>query len=355
MPYKRKILFWLLQIFYWSLYFIYSIQFVHNYEYYLRNAIPSHLLVYLFFFCYMGIPFSLILRFTYNKIRARSNSLPLLIITIVAGSILLAHLWFLEVIILDNIVEYLGHRVHPYTWQYYGWEIFSASMLLVGWSSLYLLIKFWEEWNEQKSISENAVLLAENAQLKMLRYQLNPHFLFNSLGSLRALIREDQDRAINMVTKMSEYMRYSLLSKSHTKVPLDEELEAIRNYLEIEKVRFDDKIEILYNINQRARKFLVPGFILHPVVENALKYGMQTSPFPLVININVTLYKSKLIVEIINSGSWCISKDNSMGTGTGLQNVQNRLKVTYPKTHKFKIDKLKGTVRVLIEIENDEE
>ena len=104
-----------------------------------------------------------------------------------------------------------------------------------GWSILYFGIKYGNEWILEKERADKANLLAQSAQLQMLRYQLNPHFLFNSLNSIRALINEDQKASKEMVTELAEFLRYSLTSKDFANVPLREEIEAIQHYLSLEK------------------------------------------------------------------------------------------------------------------------
>ena len=100
----------------------------------------------------------------------------------------------------------------------------------------------------------------------MLRYQLNPHFLFNALNSLRALVDEDEKNARQMVTELSEFLRYSLISKDLNNVPLKKEIEAIRNYLAIEKKRYEEKLEVVINIDPSTESCYLPSFLIHPVV-----------------------------------------------------------------------------------------
>jgi len=345
-------IFWIIQIIVWSLYFYYTIRIVHDYNFYLKKSPPIHYFFYLICFCYFGIPLTMIMRYLINKVRRKKPGIPVFIITILLGSIALANVWFLEIVLLDSIVARYGYPITPYTLKYYGWEILPATLLLVGWSAIYLFIKFWEEWNEQKIIAGNALLLAENAQLKMLRYQLNPHFLFNALGSLRALIRQDQDKAIMMVSKISDFMRYSLISKTDTKVPLADELEAVMTYLEIETIRFADKLKIDFQIDEDVKQHKVPGFILHPLIENAIKYGMDSKFLPLHIEIKAFQKNNTLTLEVANSGKWKYADDYKTGTGTGLQNIRNRLRAVYPDNSKLIIQKSDGWVRVIIEIIN---
>ncbi len=127
----------------------------------------------------------------------------------------------------------------------------------------------------------------------MLRYQLHPHFLFNALNSLRALIGEDADKARNMVTALSGFLRYSLLPTDAQEVALREELTSIRRYLEIEQIRFEDRLLVSFEVEPAAEGCRIPGFLLHPLVENAVKYGAQSGASPLRVRIAASAAESQ--------------------------------------------------------------
>ncbi len=229
-------------------------------------------------------------------------------------------------------------------------------IIFVLWSTLYFAIKFWLDWQSQKEKVEKANSLAQEAQLQMLRYQLNPHFLFNSLNSIRALVDEDGKSAKEMITELSEFLRYSLINDNNSFKPLKNELEAIKHYFSIEKKRFEEKLEITYNIDKKAENYKVLSFLIQPFVENAIKYGMQTSPMPLKINISANINVNKLIINIKNSGRWIDDQRETFaskqwkGTGKGLENVKMRLENAYPGKHKLEIEKNEEYVRVILEI-----
>jgi LytS/YehU family sensor histidine kinase len=244
------------------------------------------------------------------------------------------------------------------TTQYYLSNTFSKSFTLVTWSAIYFGITLWIEWNIQKERTERATLLAHSAQLQMLRYQLNPHFLFNALNSIRALIEEDKQKARNMITELSEFLRYSLISRKQDTIPLRHELEAIGHYLEIEKKRFEEKLEINFKIDPAADEFPILSFLIHPLVENAVKYGMQTSPLPLKILLSAQVSNGTLKLEVSNTGKWIDpssqSLEKSEGTGTGLENVRLRLQNAFPDSHQLDIVEEKGQVRIILQIGKEE-
>lgn len=212
------------------------------------------------------------------------------------------------------------------------YSTFLNVMIFVSWSILYFAIKYWRQYQYEKGRAEKAAYMAQTAQLQMLRYQLNPHFLFNSLNSISALIDEDRKASKEMVRELADFLRYSLVSRNFSVVPLREELEAIRLYLSIEKKRFEDKLEILYQVDPEVTEFPVLSFILHPLVENAVKYGMKTSPLPLKVTVSAVIRHEKLMLMVENSGTWVepSDADESKSTGVGLKNVRQRLSNTFP-------------------------
>lgn len=224
--------------------------------------------------------------------------------------------------------------------------------MLTAWSMLYFGIKFWFDISAQKEKAQKADLLAQSAQLQMLRYQVNPHFLFNSFSSLRALIRKNSKAAADMVGKLSEFYRYSLITKSNSEVPLKNEIEAIQYYAEIEKIRFDEKVEFNFEIDPESEEYLIPSFIIHPIFENAVKYGILTTKLPLKIFLKTSLEKQTLKIEIINSGKWYKSPNNAekRGTGTGLNNIRNRLNLLYPEKYNLDVFEKDGFVFATLEI-----
>jgi LytS/YehU family sensor histidine kinase len=212
------------------------------------------------------------------------------------------------------------------------------------------VIKFWIESKAQKETTEKAILLAQSAQLQMLRYQVNPHFLFNSLSSLRALIRDNQKKAEEMILLISKFLRYSLISKKNNQVRLKEEISALRHYFEIERVRFGDKLITNINVEKSTEELLIPSFLIHPIIENAIKYGMDTSSMPLKIDLNASFKNSQLQIDVINSGKWINKNRHTSGTGTGLKNVKQRLDLAYSENYTFDIIKNDDSVHVRIRI-----
>ena len=188
----------------------------------------------------------------------------------------------------------------------------------------------------------------------MLRYQLNPHFLFNSLNSIRALVEADKETAKVIITELSEFLRYSLISRNYSNVPLKDEIEAIKHYFAIQKIRYEERLEVNFDIQNEAEEYPVLSFLIYPVIENAVKYGMETSSMPLKIDLGAKIFNSTLIINVRNSGKWLDKKqtpdENKTGTGTGIENVKQRLENAFPGNYRFETIKEENSVNVIIEI-----
>ncbi len=230
-------------------------------------------------------------------------------------------------------------------------------LVVLLWSLGYLGTRQWVARRRQREQILKADALAHEARLQMLRYQLNPHFLFNALNSIGALAAEDPARVQTMVSELSAFLRYSLLDPTSFVVPLADELRAVQHYLAIEQIRFEEDLEVSYAVDAAAAERTVPAFILLPLVENAVKHGQVTSPTPLRVRIYATVKGDVLSIEVANTGDWIDSEaraqSKSTSTGTGLRNLRQRLAEQYPARHRFEHSEQNGWVVACIEIHQD--
>jgi two-component system, LytTR family, sensor kinase len=298
----------------------------------------------------IGLLTSLPLRPLFRRLRARGLSHAITILVAAVASFGLANLWLL---LYDGLLHWSGAL--PFEgWESYSKGVLNKTPVLLAWSALYLGIKHQQDLQMERERALRATALATEAQLEMLRYQLQPHFLFNSLNSLRALIAEDPVRAREMVTELSDFLRYSLLAQGAAEVPLAEEVASVRRYLTLERVRYEERLQVAFEVDPAAESRTVPSFLLHPLVENAVKYGIRTSVAPLRVRVAARTEGSRLLVEIANTGRWCEPPDAALdsGLGVGLANVRQRLARLYPERHVFEVGQEDGWVRARIELVN---
>ena len=192
--------------------------------------------------------------------------------------------------------------------------------------------------------------LVKETELKMLRSQINPHFLFNSLNSISSLTITDPEKARDMVVKLSEFMRYALSRKDEQPVSLQNELENMRLYLDIEKVRFGEKLTTEENIETNCLNFKIPVLLLQPLYENAVKHGVYESTESVRIITNAKIIDGYF--EITISNNYDPAPSLKRGTGTGLLNVSRRLELFYGNKASIKTTKENGiyTVNMYIPI-----
>ena len=227
----------------------------------------------------------------------------------------------------------------PANWTGYFWGVSRIYYIFLCWICLYFGIKFYKGMQEAKQRALILATLAQEAQLKMLRYQLNPHFLFNTLNTISTLILDQQNLlATEMLTRLSKFLRYSLESDALQKVSLEQELEALNLYLNIEKVRFGKRLRLHYDIEDGAYNCLIPSLILQPITENAIKYAVSRSRDGGTISVSARRNEGKLYLSISDDGPGLApTRPSQSGTGVGLKNTVERLREFYGSEQSFEM------------------
>ncbi len=217
----------------------------------------------------------------------------------------------------------------------------TASMtIMLAWSVLYFAIKSYRIFQDVRESALKSAAMAHEAQLKMLRYQLNPHFLFNTLNAISTLVLEQNTELANrMVTKLSSFLRYSLDNDPLQKITLKQELQALQLYLDIEKVRFEDRLSLQLNIEETAQDALIPSLLLQPLVENAIKYGIARAEHGGHLSISARVFAGDLLIELSDDGPGCELVDGQIpdANGVGLSNTRERLATLYGAEHSIKL------------------
>jgi sensor histidine kinase YesM len=205
---------------------------------------------------------------------------------------------------------------------------------------------------EQKRKKELARLQTEKEALEKLRYQLNPHFLFNALASIRGAVLRDKDVARDLISHLAEFSRLALSRGSMDTLAITEELEVIGHYLTMEQIRYGDYLTVSVEVEPEVGNFEVPAMVLQPLVENAVKYGSRTSPDFLAVSITAKMQPpDRVRLTISNSGNWVEpgTTDSRYSTGTGIANIKQRLEKYYSGRFRFETSAEGG--QVIIEID----
>jgi hypothetical protein len=223
-----------------------------------------------------------------------------------------------------------------------------------------LAIRLYHLISRHRTELAQALIEAEKAQLEMLRYQLNPHFLFNTLNSIQYLIPENPPLASKMVLMMANFCRASLFRRGEQWSTLDAEMRLVEEYLEIEKVRWGDTLLANVDTPAEARTYRLIPFLLQPLVENAVKYGQMAEVTPLQIRVCGFPQESELVLEVRNTGHWIEAGDHPPGkisTKVGLENLKKRLAKNYGSRARLERESREGWVimRLIVPVIEKEE
>ena len=218
--------------------------------------------------------------------------------------------------------------------------LFLNFTVLAGWSALYFGINFYLIVEDQIDQMEHLENQASSAQLAMLRYQLNPHFLFNTLNSISTLVLLKQtERANAMLSRLSSFLRYTLANEPTAHVTVAQEVETLKLYLEIEKMRFEDRLRPRFEIDPLAEKARLPSLLLQPLVENAIKYAVTPQEDGAEICLSVRLVGERVLLGVSDTGPGLMPSKSrpSLSTGVGIANIRERLAQAYGPDHRFDV------------------
>lgn len=219
----------------------------------------------------------------------------------------------------DEYTKYLGDSI---AWRSALGVMYYSVIILV-----YYLIRYYYDLNERMQQQSQLETMLKESELEMLKSQINPHFIFNSLNSISSLTITAPDRARSMVIKLSDFLRYSLGKENDQLNSLEEELNNLLLYLDIEKVRFGDRLKVETEVAEEAMTCTLPNLILQPLFENAVKHGIYESLEQVTIRLKAV--RDGDILRITVSNEFDPKAVSRKGKGIGLKNVTQRLKVIY--------------------------
>ncbi len=208
----------------------------------------------------------------------------------------------------------------------------NGTLMLVGWHCIYFFYHLFDRYNRSEIERLRLAGTAKESELRALKSQVNPHFIFNSLNSLRALIDEDPPRARLAVTQLSNLLRYSLQSGQLETVPFEDELRVVNDYLALEQVRHEKRLRVRLDIAPETLALPVPPMLLQTLVENAVKYGIATRPEGGEVAIVARCVGGALSIQVTNPGSLtapATAAARPVSTGVGLRNAAERLRLLF--------------------------
>lgn len=218
-------------------------------------------------------------------------------------------------------------------------------IVLLGWSAGAVGALVWAREREAREALLEERAAAREAQIRALAARLEPHFLFNALNTVRALVAEDPERARTVLTRLSEFLRHALATDPVRPTTVDAEIAAARDYLRIEEARFEPDLQVEVRIDAAARDVLVPPLLLQPLIENAVHHGDPDPDGTRRVRVEVRIDDSRLRIEVENGGTLDASSD-----GIGLDLTRTRLRQMYGDDQRFELRERDGRVRAVVEI-----
>ena len=314
------------------------------------NNLPLSFILTVLISAVTGYSISLILSVIFRNVIDRR---PLITWGVTGLSVTIATLIYayIDVWVLQTIRE--GADATPFAQLMVG-AIFINGVLLVAWSALYYAINYFVRAEEQADQLLRLEAAATSAQLTMLRYQLNPHFLFNTLNSISTLVLLKQTEQANaMLSRLSSFLRFTLINEAAAKVTLAQEIETLKLYLDIEKMRFEDRLRTVFEIEDAVTNALVPSLFLQPLVENAIKYAVTPQEEGADISIDARRVGDRVRIIVSDTGPGLQSgiPDPKFSTGVGMANTRERLVQAYGDDQRFdSYTRSGGGFEVVIEI-----
>jgi len=219
------------------------------------------------------------------------------------------------------------------------------------WSLLYFTIKYFRQLDQTKLEKLQLETALKEAKLNALRGQINPHFLFNNLNNIRALMLEDVSSARSGLSQLAEVLRYSLTGHQKDKVPLSKELEVVNDFIALAKLHYESKLQVAMTIDDDCLSCFIPVMSLQMLVENAIKHGISAQSQGGQLQISVACHGEAVVMQVTNPGVIAANKANRrLSTETGLKNVTQRLELLYGQEAHFDLTEREGVVKAVLTI-----
>jgi sensor histidine kinase YesM len=262
-------------------------------------------------------------------------------------------LWLLFIYIVMVPILGFDEKYQNFFYQTILWRFLVGWMLYAIVVSFYYLVSYYSELQERSLKESELKNLVTQAELRSLKFQINPHFIFNSLNSMSALTELDPKKAKEMIIKLADFLRYILATNEREKNKLSEELKNIRLYLDIEKIRFEEKFDYSEQLEKECNNAEIPNMILQPLFENVIKHGVYETFDKVTLTLNCSFNDGFLKIHLQNN--FDESSKSRKGTGVGLKNINDRLNLIYRRNDLMEVKKEKGifSVTLFIPIENE--
>jgi LytS/YehU family sensor histidine kinase len=268
------------------------------------------------------------------------------------GATLGAYLTALPMRVVINLaqVRFLEKEQPIEHWYQLFMGVMWSSYLLVCWMGIYFCFHYYEANQKERVAALRATALAQSAQLKMLRYQLNPHFLFNTLNAISTLVLDQKNAVANtVVSRLADFLRYTLDQDPMKTVTLTQEVAALNLYLDIEKMRFGSRLQVAISVDPAASSVPVPSLLLQPLIENAIKYAISPSESGGRISIAGRAEQGNVVLSIEDTGPGMVDTSRiDDGRGVGLRNTRDRLQAMFGDRARIEFENVHPGLRIIL-------
>ena len=346
MKLSRKQIYWISQVTGWSFFVAINLFIIASIE-----ELPWQRILVWIFLGLLGILFTHVLRSIIRKNNwlnlPLKNTIPrILLASIITGIIIYAFVYAASYV-AGTMRDEEFNIARPIA------GVVNLGGMTLLWSLIYFVVHYMENYKKKEIESLIWEAAVKDYELRTLKSQLNPHFMFNAMNSIRALIEEDPESAKVAITKLSNILRYSLQMERMERVPLEDEIETVKNYLDLERIRFEDRLKYKLDIDRSTQKIEIPPMMIQTLVENGIKHGVskQTKGGEIQLSSKVqsTANGSRLKIEIRNSGHFS-EEQLKNSSGFGVSNTKHRLNLLFGENANFSIKNENGDT-VLAEVE----
>lgn len=284
--------------------------------------------------------------FPSKYITFENNNLFIILLDHLFAGILSSIIWLSIGYFFITVVLYYGHGFSLFFFSTLIWRFFIGVIFYFLITFFYYLIIYYNNFHDKMIREAELKNLIIEAEIKTLKFQINPHFIFNSLNSMSALTTINPDKTREMILKLAEFLRFTLANNDREKNSFGDELKNIKLYLEIEKIRFEDKFELIEEIDECCKDALIPNMILQPLFENAIKHAVYETLSKVTLKLKCSKEGDYLKISLENNYESNFSSKN--GAGIGLHNIEDRLRLIYSMDNLLEIKKEKNLFKVIL-------
>ena len=333
--------FWIAQTIGWSLLAgsILTIQ--------LLAGFPRKLLIYNSLTPFLvGFLVTTIYRYFIRSLDWRTWKLLRVLLSLLGSTFILSSVFLL---LTYGIIRFL-YSEHGLTLSAFLSNMFIFSLIILTWNLIYFTIHYFNNWTQAETEKWKLAAEMRDAQLASLKTQIRPHFVFNTINNIRSLILEDKEKAREMLLNFSDLFRYALKNTDQSIVELGDELEIVKQYLELVSIQFEDKLQYSIQVDKNLETLKIPPMMLQLLLENAVKHGISQSKEGGLISIDIDKQDDFASIRVQNTGKINPAPGLDEQTGIGLENIRRRLELIYNGKASFSIrereNKVLATIRI---------